>query len=88
MANSQSHIREIADKKTAYNEGHLYLKSGTLEHTSLKFRKENKINKIERGIKKQIISLADVDVPPPSLKTHQYVSMKNASKERKNTTSK
>ena len=24
MANSQSHIREIADKKTAYNEGRLY----------------------------------------------------------------
>ena len=25
MANSQSHIREIADKKTAYNKGRLYV---------------------------------------------------------------
>ena len=25
MANSQSHICEIADKKTAYNEGRLYI---------------------------------------------------------------
>ena len=24
MANSQSHLREIADKKAAYNEGRLY----------------------------------------------------------------
>ena len=33
MANSQSHIREIADKKTANNEGRLYFDSnGSNEH--------------------------------------------------------
>ena len=32
MTNSQSHIREIADKKTTYNEGRLYLHFSTLWH--------------------------------------------------------
>jgi len=51
---SGSHIREIADKKTAYNEGCLYMKL-TYYRRSKKDRKKKK-RKRERGRKRNIMT--------------------------------